>query len=299
MTHDLDVALTGISGILITPFDANGELAPDRLEPIIDRALKAGIHMPVVNGNTGEFYALTADEACMMVREVAGIVAGRAPLMAGVGRGIRDACRLAEVSADAGASALMIQQPPDPFVAPRGTVEYVRTVREASGGLPIVLYIRNDSIGTEAIKALCDLPGVRGVKWATPNPLRLAAAKAACDPSIVWVDGLAEAWAPVFYAAGARGFTSGLANVWPESPVAIHAALEAGDYAEANRLIGATKPFEDMRAEEFGGTNVTMVKAALIATGHDCGSTRPPSAWPPAEAQEAAMHAFLKRNNLI
>ena len=40
--------------------------------------------------------------------------------------------------------------------------------------------------------------------------------------------GLAETWAPPLYAVGARGFTSGLINVWPAHSVAIHAALDAG-----------------------------------------------------------------------
>ena len=191
--------------------------------------------MPVVNGNTGEFYALTTDEAVTMVQEVAALVDGRAPLLAGVGRGIRDACRLARASAEAGATALMIHQPPDPFVAPRGTVDYVRAIIDASGGLPVMLYLRNDAIGTKGIAALCALPGVKGVKWATPNPMKLAEAIAACDPSITWVGGLAEVWAPAFYAVGARGFTSGLINVWPERSMAIHAALEAADYATATR----------------------------------------------------------------
>ncbi|MDO5614541.1 MAG: dihydrodipicolinate synthase family protein, partial [Paracoccus sp. (in: a-proteobacteria)] len=206
----LDQALTGISGILVTPYDDAGDIAPARLAPIIDRALGAGLHMPVVNGNTGEFYALTTDEACAMVAEVAGLVAGRAPLLAGVGRGLRDAQRLARASADAGAAALMVHQPPDPFVAPREIVDYLHAVADASGGLPMMLYLRNDAIGTRAIADLCAVPGVKGVKWATPNPMRLAEAKAACDPGIVWVGGLAEVWAPSFYAVGARGFTSGL-----------------------------------------------------------------------------------------
>ena len=134
-----------------------------------------------------------------MAREVVAMVAGRAPVLAGVGRGVRDACRLARASADAGATALMIHQPPDPFVSPRGTVDYVKAIAEA-GGLPMMLYLRNDAIGTKAIADLCAIPGVKGVKWATPNPLRLAEARAACDPAIVWVGGLAEVWAPTFYA---------------------------------------------------------------------------------------------------
>jgi dihydrodipicolinate synthase/N-acetylneuraminate lyase len=51
----------------MTPFDADGEIAPRRLAPIIDRALQAGVHIPVVNGNTGDCHALTTDEACAMV----------------------------------------------------------------------------------------------------------------------------------------------------------------------------------------------------------------------------------------
>ncbi|SFQ11350.1 dihydrodipicolinate synthase family protein [Tranquillimonas alkanivorans] len=299
MAHDLDTALAGISGILVTPYDEAGDIAPAKLAPILDRALGAGVHMAVVNGNTGEFYALTTDEACTMVREVAGLIDGRAPLLAGVGRGIRDACRLAKASADAGATALMIHQPPDPFVAPRGTVDYVKAVSDASGGLPIMLYLRNDAIGTKGIEALCALPGVKGVKWATPNPLRLAEAIAACDPSITWVGGLAEVWAPPFYAVGARGFTSGLINVWPERSMAIHAALEASDYGKARELIAGMRAFEDIRAEELNGTNVTGVKAALQALGQDCGPTRPPSAWPLTEAQQAKMRDFLAKNGLI
>lgn len=298
MTHDLTKALTGISGILVTPYDDAGEIAPDKLAPIIDRAIGAGVHIPVVNGNTGEFYALTTDEACTMVREVTQMVAGRAPVLAGVGRGIRDACVLARASADAGADALMIHQPPDPFVSPRGTVDYIKAVRDASGGLPVMLYLRNDAMGPEGIARLCEVEGVKGVKWATPHPLNLARAIAACPDHIVWVGGLAEVWAPPLYAVGARGFTSGLINVWPERSMDIHAALDSGDYPTANRLIDEMRVFEDIRAEEQNGTNVTGVKAALMAIGHDCGPTRPPSAWPLTDRQQAALDGFVRANGL-
>lgn len=299
MTFDLDAALAGISGILVTPYDAAGEIAPDVLAPIIDRALAAGVHLPVVNGNTGEFYALTTEEACAMVGAVTALVDGRAPVLAGVGRGIRDACSLARASAEAGATALMIHQPPDPFVAPRGTVDYVKAISDASGGLPIMLYLRNDAIGTAGIAALCALPGIKGIKWASPNPLKLAEARDACDPAITWVGGLAEVWAPSFYAVGARGFTSGLINVWPERSIAIYKALEASDYARARDLIAGMRVFEDIRAEELNGTNVTTVKAALRAMGQDCGPTRPPSAWPLTNGQRDRMTEFLKVNDLM
>ncbi len=292
-------ALAGISGILVAPFDANDAIAPTRLAPIVDRAVRAGVHLLVANGNTGEFYALTTAEAEAMVHAAAELVAGRVPLLGGVGRSVGDARVLARASKAAGAAALMLHQPPDPFVAPRGVVDYVRRVAEAGDGLPLMLYLRNDGIGLDAIEALCSVPGVAGVKWACPTPLRLAEAIRRCPPHVVWVDGLAEPWAPPMFAVGARGFTSGLVNVWPEHSVAIHRALEAGDFARAGALIAVMAPFEDVRAEECGGANVTGVKAALAMLGQDCGPARPPSAWPPTAAQAAKLRERLTAWGLL
>ena len=295
----LRTALTGISGILVTPFDGEDQVAPQRLKPVVERAVRAGVHILVANGNTGEFYGLTTAEAERMVHAAAELLDGRVPLLAGVGRSVHDARALARASRAAGAAALMVHQPPDPFVAPRGVVAYVQRIAEAGDGLPLMLYLRNDAIGLEAIEALCRIEGVAGVKWAAPTPLRLAEAIRRADPSIVWVGGLAETWAPPLYAVGARGFTSGLINVWPEHSVAIHAALEAGDYARANGLIAVMLGFEEIRAEEQNGTNVTAVKAALQLMGEDCGPTRPPSAWPLTERQMARLRELLTAWDLI
>lgn len=299
MAHDLAKALTGVSGILVTPFGTDGGIAPGLQGGVVDRAVAAGVHVLTANGNTGEFYGLTTDEAVAMVQAAAGHIAGRVPLVAGVGRGIRDACRLAEASAAAGADALMIHQPPDPFVAPRGIADYVRAVQDAGNGLPLILYLRNDAIGTQAIAEICAMSGVAGVKWATPNPMRLKAAIEAAPDHITWTGGLAEVWAPTFYAVGARGFTSGLINVWPERSVAINAALEAGDFATARSLISEMQVFEDIRAEEQGGANVPGVKAALQLMGEDCGPARPPAAWPLTEDQIARLKAFMTKNGLL
>ncbi len=292
-------ALTGISGILVTPFDKADAIAPARLAPIVDRAVKAGVHILVANGNTGEFYALSTQEAEAMVHAAAEHINRRVPLIGGVGRSIVDACKLARASRAAGAAALMVHQPPDPFVSPRGVVGYMQRLAEAADGLPLLLYLRNDGIGLDAIEALCRVQGVAGVKWASPTPLRLAEAIRRCDPEIVWVDGLAEPWAPPFFAVGARGFTSGLINVWPEHSVAIHAALERNDYARARQLIDLMSGFEEIRAEEQNGTNVTVVKAALALIGEDCGPTRPPSAWPLTETQMKKLRERLQAWGLL
>nr|WP_281068702.1 dihydrodipicolinate synthase family protein [Ramlibacter agri] len=287
-------ALDGISGILVTPFDAADQLAPGPLQPVVDRAVDAGVHVLVANGNTSEFYGLEAAEAERMVHVAAECVRGRVPLLGGVGRSVHEARALAQASARAGADALMVHQPPDPFVAPRGVVDYVKRIAEAGDGLPLVLYLRNDNIGLKTIEALCRLPQVMGVKWASPTPMVLAEAiRRTADLGLAWVGGLAEVWAPPLYAVGARGFTSGLINVLPQRSVAIYNALEAADYPLAMRLIAEMLPFEDLRAQENNGTNVTVVKSVLRLMGNDCGATRPPSAWPLSDAAQADLQKLL------
>ena len=254
----------------------------------------------MANGNTSEFYGLTASEAKTMVHVAAEHIGGRVPLLGGVGRSMHEACELARESRAAGAAGLMVHQPPDPFVSPRGVLDYVKRVAEAADGLPIVLYLRNDNIGLKTIGELCALEQVIGVKWASPTPLLLAEAiRATAHRDIAWVGGLAETWAPPFYAVGARGFTSGLINVFPAHSVAIHAALERGDYAEAGRLITAMRAFEDLRSMENNGTNVTVVKAALQLMDEDCGATRPPSAWPLVPKAQSELQEFMRGADVL
>ena len=290
----LRAALNGISGILVTPFDAQDAICSAPLQPVVDRAVAAGVHVLVANGNTSEFYGLQAQEAERMVHVAAECVAGRVPLLGGVGRSVHEARALAKASARAGAAALMVHQPPDPFVAPRGVVTYVQQIAEAAEGLPLVLYLRNENIGLATIEALCRIPEVVGVKWASPTPLVLAEIiRRTADRDLAWVGGLAEVWAPPLYAVGARGFTSGLITVFPERSVAIYNALEQSDYAQAMRLIGEMLPFEELRAQENNGANVTVVKAALQWMGNDCGATRAPSAWPLSATQQQQLETLL------
>src|SRR3546814_2086449 len=75
--NSLRQAVTGISGILVTPFDANDKIDPERLEPVMTRAIAANVDILVVNGNTSEFYALQAAEAQAMMEAVKDMAAGR------------------------------------------------------------------------------------------------------------------------------------------------------------------------------------------------------------------------------
>ena len=65
------------------------------------------------------------------------------------------------------------------------------------------------------------------------------------------------------------------------------------------KLIGIMSGFEEFRAEEQNGANVTAVKAALRMMGEDCGPTRPPSAWPLTDGQMARLRDLLHSWGLL
>ncbi len=298
MTQRTRTAITGISGILVTPFDADDIPAPQRLAPIIARCAAAGVDALTINGNTGEFFSLTFAEAERMQAEVPALIANRAVTIAGVGRSGQEAVALARRARADGIDAIMVHQPPDPFVAPRGVVAYVSRIAEAAQ-LPVVLYLRNDSIGLPAIEALTKIDGVIGVKWATPNVLVLAEAMRRAGPEVTFVCGLAEPWAPPMAALGTQGFTSGLINLLPQRSVAIRDALRAGNYAAARAQIAAIAAFESLRAEEQNGANVSVVKAALGMIGNDVGAARAPAAWPLPPGSLARLRSLLAEWGMI
>jgi 4-hydroxy-tetrahydrodipicolinate synthase len=162
-----------------------------------------------------------------------------------------------------------------------------------------MLYLRNDGIGLDTIEKLCAIEGVAGVKWASPTPLRLAEAIRRCVPTSFGSAASpnpgrrrsarsARAASPPASSTSGRPIRSRSTPRW-----------RPGDYPRANRLIGVMSRFEEIRAEEQNGTNVTTVKAALQLMGDDCGPTRPPSAWPLTEKQATNLRALLADWNLL
>jgi 4-hydroxy-tetrahydrodipicolinate synthase len=173
----------------------------------------------------------------------------------------------------------MIHQPVHPYVSADGWVAYHRAIADAVPELGVVLYVRNTRVGGEQLARLGEAsPNVIGVKYAVPDPVRFASvARTAGLDRFVWLAGLAEPSAPGYWAAGATGFTSGLANVDPARSLRLLAALRAGDYPAAMRVWESIRPFEELRAAGESEHNVSVVKEALAQLGVCSAEVRPPS----------------------
>src|SRR3712207_9385291 len=94
---------SGLMPAMVTPFDERGEVDLTATEAVVERFVEAGVDGISPLGSTGESTRLAADERRRFTEEVVRIVAGRVPLVAGVGSaGTREAPALARPAQSAG-----------------------------------------------------------------------------------------------------------------------------------------------------------------------------------------------------
>jgi 4-hydroxy-tetrahydrodipicolinate synthase len=269
----------------VTPLRADGSPDWGTYAALTGRLLDGGITVITPNGNTGEFYALSQAEARQAVETAARAAGGRAELLAGVGHDIATAAEAARHARDQGARMIMIHQPVHPYVSAEGWINYHAAIADAVPGLGVVLYIRNERVTGQHIAELADrVPNVVGVKYGVRDATRFAAvARDAGIDRLTWLAGAAELTAPPFWATGARGFTSGLANVAPGLALSMLDALRANDFGAAMKVWESVRRFEELRLAESSADNVSVVKEALSQLGLCRPDVRPPSRPLPAE----------------
>ncbi|MFD1334496.1 dihydrodipicolinate synthase family protein [Oceanobacillus iheyensis] len=267
-----------ISGINIVPFlEGTREIDWIGLDDNVEFLLQNGIEVIVPNGNTGEFYALTIEEAKQVATRVTELVNGRATVVAGIGYSVDTAIELGKSAIDSGADCVMIHQPIHPYITDAGAVEYYRNIIEALDA-PSIIYFKDAHLSDDVIKELAPLDKLVGIKYAINDIQRVTQVIRAVPKSsnVAFICGTAEKWAPFFYHAGAVGFTSGLVNVFPQKSFALLEALEEGNQEKIWDVWEEVVPFEDLRAKHNNGNNVVIIKEAMEQLGLRAGVTREP-----------------------
>ena len=286
--ESLQNALKTVVVVPVTPFDADGKPDTGAYAQLATRLLDGGITVLTPNGNTGEFYTLSQHEARLIAETAAKVTQGRAELVAGVGYDIATATSAARHAQENGARMIMIHQPVHPYVSAEGWIDYHAAIANAVPDLGVVLYVRTERITGVHIARLADrVPNVVGIKYGLRDATRFAqVARDAGVDRFTWLAGAAELTAPSFWVSGARGFTSGLANVAPGLAVSMLDALRAGDYDAAMKIWELVRPFEDLRAADSSADNVSVVKEALAQLGLCRADVRPPSRPLPASIKD-------------
>lgn len=286
---DVRASLTGVCGAVFTLFKDDLTLDAEAMEEHLRRLDESDLSTLLIGGNTGEFASLTPAELRQCFA-IAG-AALQTPFLAGVGGPLETTAELCAAAAGDGAIAAMVHEPPDPFASDAGLRAYYLAVAERSP-IPLVLYLRGGSrISNDAISDVLDHPLVAGVKDGR-NDLQAFADGRLARPDAAWFCGGAERWAPLYAAAGSRGFSSGLVNLDTATPLRLSTALDTGDADVTWELWRRVAGFEAIRSAGGGEANVTALK---VAAGFRFGTSavvRPPlaplSSAGVADVQQAA-----------
>jgi 4-hydroxy-tetrahydrodipicolinate synthase len=267
--------LRTVHAINVTPFREDRGVDYDLLERNIEFLIASGLGVIVPCGNTGEFYALSVEEALAVTRFVVERVGGRTAVLAGIGYDLGTAREMALAAQKAGADAVMVHQPVHPYVMTGGLIRYYSDIAR-SIEIGVVLYARHEAIDREVLSRVADIENVLAIKYAINDLPRFADLVQSGEASVVWVCGTAEMWAPFFFVAGAEGFTSGLVNIAPEMSLTMLDGLRRGDAEVVRTVWRQVAPIERLRAKNHSGNNVSVIKEGMNLVGLPAGRVRAP-----------------------
>lgn len=265
----------GVSVTTVTPFNDDGSVSLELLDTQTEFLIDAGVKILVVCGNTGEFTSLGVDETLEVIARTVAVVRARATVIAGVGWSSPIAGDLAAGAEAAGADAIMVHHPAHTFISRIALRKYYEQVmaRISIGFIP---YKRGPEVSDELLRDLVVDKQVVAVKYGHNDVNAFARLVESSTSDVTWICGTAERWAPYFWLAGARGFTSGLAAFAPGKSLGLFAALRRSDYSEAMRIVAELAPFEELRQRHHSANNVPAVKEAMRLLGIGTATVRDP-----------------------
>ncbi len=287
--------LSGYSVTTITPFsDDLSQIDVDAIFSNIKFLTKNDVPLVIPNGNTGEFYSLSEEEWSTVLEATYEAADKKTTVMSGVGHSIKTALTQLGIARNLGVPAIMIMYPQHVFSSEEGLFRYYTEILEAAKDLNVVLYKKGSLLTDEMLEKLMKYDNLVGVKYAFGRIVDFSRTIHRLGHKIVWSCGTAERFAPFFFLAGARAFTSGLCNFAPHVTKRMYGALEKGDFEEAMKIQKMITPLEDLREGHGAANNVPVVKAAMDHVGLNGGLCRPPIHPLSAEEKQTTVEIISK-----
>jgi 5-dehydro-4-deoxyglucarate dehydratase len=273
---ELRSRLEGVIAFPVTPFTSQLEVDLPALRENVEFMVAGGIQALVAAGGTGELYSLTPDEHRQVVRTVVEAVRGRVPVIAGTGFGAALGRVLARQAEEAGADGILMLPPYYVNADPEGLLAYYRHVAGATS-LGVFPYSRDWVTFTAAsLRKLADIPNVIAYKDGQGDLRAFSRLQHAVGDRLLWLGGVGDDMVAGYFAAGAKGFTSSVANFMPDVAVELYQQARAGNFQRVRELTAQkVQGFYDLRISRRG-YEVAMVKEAMELLGHKAGPVRPP-----------------------
>ncbi len=265
----------GSAPALVTPF-RDGKVDFPALEKLIDFQIEGGSDALVVCGTTGEPSTMTLREEVEVAKAAIEQVAGRVPVIAGIGgNATQEVLDATELMADAGADALLAVTPYYNKTTQAGLVAHYSTVA-GSTDLPIIVYNVPGRTGLNmepsTVLQLAEIENIKAVKEASGNLGQIMELARIARGRIDIYSGNDDQVFPLV-ALGAQGVISVAANLLPTQMHDIVAWTQAGDYERARNLQLDLLPLIDAL---FMEVSPIPAKAALEMMGMITGELRLP-----------------------
>lgn len=255
--------ITGSIVALVTPMHADGSVAWESLENLIEFHVENGTAGIVVVGTTGESATLSMKEHEDVIRFSVDKAQKRIPIIAGTGgNSTSEAVHLTQAAKDAGADAALIVTPYYNKPSQEGLYQHYKYIAEHVD-IPQLMYnvpgrTACDLLPETALK-LSQLPNIIGIKEATGDIERAKFYIANAPKGFAIYSG-DDATAMELILAGGHGDISVTANVSPKAMSSMCNAALAGDRALAERLNASLMP---LHQKLFVEANPVPVKWAL------------------------------------
>jgi 2-dehydro-3-deoxy-D-pentonate aldolase len=283
---------SGLMPAMVTPFDEHGEVDLRATEAVVERFIEAGVSGVSPLGSTGEFSHLLADERKRFLEEVIRIVAGRVPLVVGVGAaGTKEMVELARHAEGVGADAVLVVSPFYWKVGEEALFRHFATVAE-SIDIPVLIYNLPMLTGIDLSPSLigriaAECPNVSGLKdtvteyFHTVGVLREVKR---VRPDFSVLSGWEDLILPSLL-AGADGSICAFANVAPELFVNLVRSARDGDLERAAELHRRVLSLVTLGA--YSDPPISAIKLAMGKLGVPISpAVRGPALLVPEEAQE-------------
>ena len=266
----------GTATAMVTPFAPDGGINFGAFAKMIEYQLANGTDALLVLGTTGEPPTMTDDEKLALMRFAVEQTRGRAKLIFGCGsNSTAHAVEMAEKAEELGADGLLAVTPYYNKCTQKGIVGYYRAICETSS-LPVIAYNVPPRTGVNILpataEALCEIPGMAGIKEACGNMEQICETMRRVRGKMDVYSGDDNLNLPIL-AIGGAGLISVVSNIAPKECKQVYEYMAAGDLARANELEDRLLPLIDAC---FTEVNPIPVKYGCDLIGLDAGLPRPP-----------------------
>jgi 4-hydroxy-tetrahydrodipicolinate synthase len=263
----MSLDIRGCGTALVTPFRKDDTLDLDALRRLVQFQLRAGIDFLVPCGTTGETPTLEHAEYLAIVRTVVQEVAGKVPVIAGVGgNNTRKVIDLAAEVRGLGVQGILSVAPYYTKPTQEGLYQHFRAIAESTD-VPIIVYNvpsrTSSNIEPPTVVRLSQIPNIIGIKEASGSIVQQMEVLAAVAPSFRVLSGDDSFTFPLM-ALGGVGVISVVSNEIPREMTRLAHLLLEGRLEAARQLHFNLLPLMQVN---FIETNPIPVKAALAMMG--------------------------------